>query len=246
MSHRYLEGEVYHKRLLPKEHRFTYPFFMVDIDLSSLDTLHNTLFALEGFNLFSFRARDHFGPSQEFLTSVNELIRRFGSRPTGQMRFVTLPRIAGFVFNPISMLLLFEEERPTMMFAEVHNYNGGRIIYPVALHESSKDTYRGSVSKEMYVSPFFGHEGQYDLILRYDTLGASLTIKLEEEGRKMLTSTFTGKALAFRTSTTAGLFARHTLLSVWVVTRTLWQSLRLKMKGMSWHSPRPIDQIRRY
>lgn len=246
MSHRFLEGNIYHKRHSPKEHTFDYRFFMIDIDLASLETLENRLFSSEGFNLFSFKGKDHFGTSDDFLSDVHTLLKRFDYEPTETMRFITLPRIVGYVFNPISALILFDGDTPTTMLAEVHNYNGGRIVYPVRLSESTKGTYKGSAPKDMYVSPFFGDQGRYDFILRYDQLGASLTVKLEEEGKKMLTSTFSGKALPFRTSTTAGLFARHTLLTFWVVTRTLWQTLRLKIKGMTWHSPRPIDQIRRY
>lgn len=246
MSHRYLEGKIHHTRFLPKRHSFDYRFFMIDIDLSTLETLENRLFSCGSLNLFSFQAKDHFGSSEKFLENVHGLLKRFAISPTSTMRFITLPRIAGFVFNPISVLLLIDEEAPVKMLAEVHNYNGGRIVYPVTLTQTRKGTYKGEADKAMYVSPFFDSEGRYAFVLSYNQTGASITVELHKEGAKMLTSHFSGKALAFSTSSTFGLFVRHTLLSVWVVTRTLWQTIRLKYKGMVWNSPRPIDQIRRY
>ncbi len=55
------------------------------------------------------------------------------------MRFLTLPRVLNFVFNPISVLVLFDEEsNPRHILAEVHNYNGGRVVYCVKLEKDEK------------------------------------------------------------------------------------------------------------
>ncbi|OYY57496.1 MAG: DUF1365 domain-containing protein, partial [Sulfurovum sp. 28-43-6] len=61
MSHHFFEGTVYHKRFTPSVHEFTYPFYLLDIDLDFLSSLKNRLFSLGGFNLFSFKSEDHFG-----------------------------------------------------------------------------------------------------------------------------------------------------------------------------------------
>jgi len=61
----------------------------------------------------------------------------------------------------------------------------------------------------------------------------------------MLSSTFVGKSLVFNDVNIISLFFRHTLLTFWVVTRTIWQSLKLKLKGLKWNGPEAIDQTRR-
>ncbi|MDX1296026.1 MAG: DUF1365 domain-containing protein [Sulfurimonadaceae bacterium] len=246
MSHRFLEGSISHKRFAPKEHAFSYPFYMVDIDLSSMDELEKTLFAFNGFNLFSFRSKDHFGHSDDFYRNVRGLLNSFGIRPTGKMRFITLPRIMNFVFNPISVLLLFEKNQPKHMLAEVHNYNGGRVVYHVALEPAGNGTYKGEAAKDMYVSPFFDRQGTYRFTLNYDVNKASFNIVLNEGETKMLNANFSGKALPFNTGSCLRLFFRHSLLTLWVVTRTLWQTVKLWNKGLQWHSPQQADQIRRY
>jgi len=144
IQHNYLDGSIFHKRFHPKNHNFKYKFFMMDIDLNSFESLNkNKLFSYNSFNLFSFFTKDHFGKSEDFLKNVDELLNKYKIEKTSKMRFITLPRILGFVFNPISVLILFEKNKPTFMFAEVHNYNGGRVVYPVELKEKNEKTLTG-------------------------------------------------------------------------------------------------------
>ena len=245
MSHKFYEGEIYHTRLLPKKHDFTYKFFMLDIDMDSYDTLQNKYFSKNRFNLFSFYTKDHFGKNVDFKENIKELLATYSLEPTAKMRFITLPSITGFVFNPISVLVLFENDAPTYMICEVHNYNGGRVIYPVKLDSKDNKHYKGIELKDMYVSPFFDRVGEYKFSLTYDENQMNLGITLFEDEKKMLTTIFVGKSLEFSKKSIKSLFFRHTLLTVWVVTRTLWQSIKLKFKGLKWNSPTAQDQIRR-
>lgn len=246
MSHCFFEGKIYHKRFSPKIHEFTYPFYLLDIDLSLFSSLKNRLFSLEGFNLFSFKSNDHFGQSDDFMLNVEELLTKFNLSPTKQMRFVTLPRVANFVFNPISVLILFEDAKPTYMLAEVHNYNGGRVVYPVELNHKHERSYTGVVQKEMYVSPFLETVGEYRFLLRHEEEKISLKIDLYEADEKKLTASFSGHSRPFESKTVAKLFVKHSFITFWVVTRTLWQSLKLWAKGLKIYSPLPSDEIRRY
>lgn len=246
MSHRYYDGTIYHKRFTPKEHNFKYKFFMLDIQLSAIEKLKNKFFSMNNFNLFSFYAKDHFGNNDDFKRNVKELLKRFAISSNVKMRFITLPRIFGFVFNPISLLILFENDKPSFLLAQVHNYNKGRVIYPVKLKSNDGKNYKGETIKDMYVSPFFKRDGDYKFNLTYTNEKMSLNILLFEDNKKMLTSTFEGKALIFNERNIFKLFFKHTFLTFWVVTRTLYQSIKLKLKGLSWNSPIKQDQIRRF
>ena len=245
MSHKFQEGMIYHKRVSPKKHDFKYKFFMLDIDMNSFSELENKYFSKNSFNLFSFNTKDHFGKSDDFKKNVKGLLEKYQIKETSKMRFITLPSILGYVFNPISILILFKEEKPTYMLAEVHNYNGGRIIYCVKLESKDNIHYKGIGNKDMYVSPFFKSVGKYAFSLRYEENSFSLGINLFEEDTKMLTTTLVAKSLEFNESNVVKLFFRHFLLTVLVVTRTIWQSLKLKLKGLTWNKPNKKDQVRR-
>ena len=218
---------------------------MVDIDMNSYEKLNNKLFSKNSFNLFSFNTKDHFGKSEDFKENIKELLKKYNIKATNKMRFITLPSILGYVFNPISVLILFEKYTPTYMIAEVHNYNGGRVIYPVKLESNDKKHYKGKILKDMYVSPFFKRDGKYEFDLTYEDNRFSIGINLFENEKKMLTSTFVAKSLVFKEQNVLSLFFRHSLLTIWVITRTIWQSLKLKLKGLKWNKPRLYDQIKR-
>lgn len=246
MNHKFFEGTILHKRLLPKEHDFKYNFFMLDIDLKDFKSLENRYFSINKFNLFSFFTKDHFGQSEDFLKNVQTILKVFNINPSSKMRFITLPRILGYVFNPISILIIFEENRPSYLLAEVHNYNGGRVIYPIKLETNDNLHFKGESKKDMYVSPFFKRDGEYKFALTYDDSTFSLNVILYEDKEKKLISTFSGEKVKFCKKNIKRLFFKHTLLTIFVVTRTIWQSFKLKRKGLLWNSPTPNDQIRRY
>ncbi|MBD3797150.1 MAG: DUF1365 domain-containing protein [Campylobacterales bacterium] len=247
MSHRFFEGEVFHKRFTPKEHKFLYPFFLLDIDLQSFDTLKNSLFSRESFNLFSFSGRDHFGASQNFLQNVEELLKHFELAKTKNIRFLTLPKVFGYVFNPISVLLLFNDlDELEYMLVEVHNYNGGRIVYKVKMEKTTEGKYSGNVEKDMYVSPFLKRDGVYKFTVSMNDAMIAFNITLIEDGDKKLIASFRGEQKEFSAKNVLKLFCKHTFLTLWVVTRTLWQSAKLRFKGIKFNSVTAQDQVRRY
>lgn len=245
-QHMFYEGTIYHKRFLPKEHKFTYGFFMLDIDISNLNTLKNRYFSINKFNLFSFNSKDHFGKQKDFLKNIEAILEEFKIKRSSKIRFITLPRIFNFVFNPISLLLVFDDKKPTHMLAEVHNYNGGRVVYPILLEDRGNNLYRGKILKDMYVSPFFKRDGEYQFLFRYDKTNVVLKIDLYEENRKKLTASFSGKPLEFSAENIMKLFLRHTFLTFFVVTRTVWQSIKLYTKGIKFNKVEDIDTKRRY
>ena len=183
-NHNIFEGTIYHKRFLPKKHDFKYNFYLLDIDVFDLKSLENKIFSINKLNFMSLQSFDHFGTSTDFFKNIEELLKKFDLQATKKMRFITLPRVLNFVFNPISVLVLFDEENiPTHILAEVHNYNNGRVVYPVKLekHQKNANSYFGVVKKDMYVSPFFECEGVYEFELKYDQNKLFIKIDLYED-----------------------------------------------------------------
>src|SRR4051812_30410531 len=107
MSSCLYECDVMHHRLAPKVHQFHYGIFMFLFDLDEIDALAERLpfFSRNRFNLFAFRDDDHV-PGRE--GNVKE---RFYAYLTAQgielpagakTRLLTLPRVLGYIFNPVS------------------------------------------------------------------------------------------------------------------------------------------------
>lgn len=239
MSHLLYEGEVYHKRFSPKIHEFTYPFFLLDMDMQDFSALKS--------RFFSFSSKDHFGESADFKENIKEILKKFEIKTPTSMRFITLPRMFNYVFNPISILVLFDEvQKPTQMLVEVHNYNGGRVVYPVMLAHQGNTKYMGKVAKDMYVSPFLKREGLYEFIIDYTQEHLNISIILYEENEKILLAALKTKALQYTPQNVKKIFFRHLFLTFKVVTRTLFQTLKLYRKGLAFNDVTAPDQIRRY
>ena len=127
------ECTVLHHRFSPKEHRFVYRIFLFAFDLDELPELHRRLplFSMNRRNVFSFRDRDFF-PTAEPLHHATETpavppsenqkseIGNLKSRVTaflathaidltgGRVVLVTLPRVLGYVFNPVSFYFCYD------------------------------------------------------------------------------------------------------------------------------------------
>lgn len=54
MKHRFYEGEIFHKRFLPRIHHFTYDYFFLDLDVFELDTLSNLFFGINRIGIMGF------------------------------------------------------------------------------------------------------------------------------------------------------------------------------------------------
>lgn len=245
-NHNIFEGTIYHKRFLPKKHDFKYNFYLLDMDIFDLKSLENKIFSINKLNFMSLQSSDHFGTSREFLKNVEELLKKFDLEVTNKMRFLTLPRVLNFVFNPISVLVLFDEkEQPTHILAEVHNYNNGRVVYPVSL-EKKGNSYFGVVKKDMYVSPFFECEGVYEFELKYEEDKLFIKIDLYENKQHKLTAIFNSKAKPYNFKNIVKIFFIYMFSTFLVVSRTFYHAFRLYLKGLKIYFPRDNDKIRRF
>ncbi len=202
--------------------------------------------SINKLNFMSLQSFDHFGTTTDFMKNIDELLKKFDLKATKKMRFITLPRVLNFVFNPISVLVLFDEKNiPTHILAEVHNYNNGRVVYPVKL-EKKGNSYFGVVKKDMYVSPFFECEGIYEFELKYDQNKLFIKIDLYENSLHKLTAVFNSKSMPYNFKNILKIFFRYMFSTFLVVARTYFQAIRLYLKGLKIYSPRENDKTRRY
>ncbi len=105
-------GRVRHRRLSPVEHSFEYTMFMAYLDVDRIPEMMSVS-ALAGYEkaaLVSYRESDHFGDASLSLRQRLETNAAANgvSLPDGPIYLLTHLRYAGYCFNPISLLFLFE------------------------------------------------------------------------------------------------------------------------------------------
>jgi len=162
-------GGVTHRRLRPRDHRLNYRVFWLLLDLAEIDGLDRRLrlFSRNRFNLLSFHDRDHGdGSGAALRPQVEAWLERAGvALEGGPIRLLTMPRVLGYVFNPISLYYCHRADgRLAAVVYEVTSTFGVRHAYviPVPVEDQAEGLIRQGAAKALYVSPFMGMEMDYE------------------------------------------------------------------------------------
>ena len=161
-------GTVMHRRIKPVRHRFSYRVvsILLDIDMIEQRLSKVRLFSYNKFNLFSFYDNDH---GQRDGTSLRkwvdeELSKQSINLDGGKVYLFSMPRILGYVFNPLSVFLCYKNCGTLgAIIYEVKNTHGEQHCYTVKVLESELES--GTIihekEKTFFVSPFIGMEARY-------------------------------------------------------------------------------------
>jgi len=106
-------GEVIHRRLAPKKHFLKYRIFSLLIDLDELTELDHSLliFSLDKFNLISLHQKDYGDETSSIKSNICQLLITSGlEEATYKIYLQTMPRILGYVFNPLSVFFCFNKD----------------------------------------------------------------------------------------------------------------------------------------
>jgi predicted NAD/FAD-binding protein/DUF1365 family protein len=167
---------ITHTRRTPFRRTFTHRSHTWLVDLDHLPD-HGRLAPVLG----SIEARDHLGdPDLPLRANVEAFLAQQGvTLDGGPVLLAALPRAFGHCFNPISVFWCFGpdgEQRAVVV--EVHNTYGDRHAYLVHPDEQG----RARTDKQLYVSPFHGTDGHYELAVPVPgaTLDVAVTLHSDD------------------------------------------------------------------
>ncbi len=244
-------GSVMHARVSPARNRFTYPLFFLRLPLSRLDALGGTLLGIDRPRPLSLRFRDHGERDGSHpLAWARRVLDGAGIVADGEVVLQTMPRLFGFVFNPVSFWFCHDRTGELRaVLCEVNNTFGERHNYLVA-HPDGRAIRPGETlraDKVFHVSPFFPVRGEYRF--RFDRRGriGAVTIDYYEGGRLALATRVSGQERPFGAGTLARALAQFPLMTLAVVARIHWQALRLWLRHVPFHrKPEPpLEQTTR-
>jgi DUF1365 family protein len=238
---------VMHRRRVAPFYRFVYDLFYLLVDIDRLPELHRTrkLFSLNRFNLVSLKERDYGdgsgAPGAIRRWAEGLLAARGISLEGGRIQVLTLPRILGFAFNPISLYYcehadgslraVIGEVRNT--FGERHSYVLGKAGEPLRW-DTPQDK-----DKIFHVSPFFQLEGRYRF--HVSEPGESVRVHISEtrDGAPLFDATLAGE----RRALTDGALLGHVLSMPWVTLKVVyaihWEALKIWLRGAKYVSKPP-------
>jgi DUF1365 family protein len=228
------ECTVAHRRILPKEHRFVYRIFLFFLDLEALGELEKCVpvFSADEPNLYSLRSGDYFqfqsGTIRENLVAFLRS-EGFGKEPA-KVRLLTLPRLLGYTFNPISIFFCYDErEQPLVSVVQVGNTFGELKPYVVPLDCGQ---FHVRVPKYFYVSPFSDLDLAFDF--RFDFPGERLRVLIDDYSgdERTLLSALTGNRMELNLGNLLALTLKYPLVTLKIITLIHWEALRLWLKGI--------------
>ena len=230
-------GHVTHRRLRPRKHALRYRTYNLLLDLDELSALNRRLrfFSHNSFNLFSFFDRDYgSGGSASLRDQVESHARAAGlDLDGGAIRLLTMPRILGYAFNPISVYFCYGRDgalRATLY--EVNNTFGQRHSYFIPAQTSGGEPIRQSCAKQLYVSPFMPMDMIYDFTVVPPREKLSIAIVERDGEGVVLTATQAQTRSDLTDAALARVFFSHPLLTLKVIVGIHFEALLLWAKGM--------------
>jgi len=242
--------------------------FAIDLDeLDTLHT-RLRLFSVGRRNVYSFRDRDFlptdearhpapgaptarparpldrpagpFAPPPSLKQRVVVHLRKHGiDLDGGRVMLVTLPRVFGYLFNPVSFYFCSDAlGRPVAALAEVTNTFKEMkpfVLGPGCLNATDTGaSFTLRTPKHFYVSPFTDLDVAFDFTLRVP--GERLSVQIDDYAgaERTLTSTLTGARRPLSDRALAWLTLKYPFVTLQVIALIHWHALKLYWKKVPW------------
>ena len=253
------ECTVLHERFAPRRHRFSYRLFYLALDLDEIpalatrlrllrfgrpgllrfdepghmplaEPLHNasaaSALSFAGADLSTLRAR------------ARALCAAHGADPGpgGRVLLITLPRVLGYRFNPVSFYF-FTDRSGTLVgaIAEVTNtFHEVKLYFIPVAPSGPAGVFRVRVPKHFYVSPFSPLDLEFDFTLHAP--GDRLAVRIDDiaERRRVLHTTLSGRRAPLTDARLAWFLLKYPFVTLAVIARIHWHALRLWLKRVPW------------
>lgn len=240
-----LFGHVMHKRLFPRINAFSYSIFYLVLPLTHMKK--NTPLAVNRFGMLSFYEKDHGRRDGSDLEKwAQDILQKYGvTEANGEIVLVTMPRVLGYVFNPVSFWICYDNDKKIRaVLCEVNNTFGETHTYlcahPDHTEIKSDDVLEGQ--KVFHVSPFLPREGYYTFRFSVSQENCGFWINYHDStGEKQLVTSLTGRMKLIDQSALSRAFWTYPFVTMKAVALIHWQAAKLIMKGIK-YIPRPAQE----
>lgn len=230
-------GTVTHRRVRPRDHRLSYSIYSLLLDIDRIEALSKrlTFFSRNRFNLFGFYDRDYGdGSGTPLRDQVERLLRAAGLEPDGgPIRLLTMPRVLGYAFNPLSIYFCYRRsgELAALLY-EVNNTFGQRHSYLIPATAGGDGVLRQTAEKCFYVSPFMDMDLIYAFRVRPPEESLSVGILASDSQGPVLSAVHIATRRPLTDRHLLGAFLAYPLLTLKVVVGIHWEALFIWAKGI--------------
>lgn len=247
-----LFGKVMHKRLFPKVNQFTYGIYYLVLPLSKIGkSIENSYLKYNRFGLISFYNKDHGDRDGSNLRAwAGKILTDQNVKGVdGEIVLVALPRILGYVFNPVSFWYCYDKTHNLRaVICEVNNTFGETHTYVCEYDENDRVGTKDQVmeaDKVFHVSPFLTRDGGYRFRFAMDAqkMGAWIDY-FHTNGQKQLLTALSGTFQDLDRKSCGRAFWRYPLVTFKAIFLIHWQAVKLFVKKVE-YVPKPKQIITR-
>lgn len=184
MKHALVPFTVRHTRYIPKEYSFTHDFFWFLFDLDSPNKWPSFLVSFNSFNLYSFFDSDHMKLGGESARENFILFAQKNGLETEikSVQLFTQLRFLGYVFNPVSFVVLTDVEDKQHFIIEIGNTFNELKPFFVHNKHMKNDVLTYKTKKYFYISPFIPHD--HEMLFKVKCKNDKLSIFIDDRDER--------------------------------------------------------------
>ena len=229
-------GNVVHKRFKPKIHFFKYKVFSLLIDLSELELLDKNLkiFSYNKFNIVSFYDRDHGARDGSSIKEwvIDNLKKNNIDNENIQIKLLCYPRIFGYVFNPLSVFYIYDNNSNLIsVLYEVKNTFGEQHTY-IFKTDIDQNLIQHKCKKKFHVSPFIEIDCIYFFRLLKPGKKISVIIDQNDKEGKILYASQDGVRSEMTNANFIKSYLKHPLMTFKIILAIHFEAFKLWSKGI--------------
>jgi len=249
-GHCVIDATVVHRRLRPRVNAFRYRVAYLCLGLDALSDADGRWLKVDRAGLVSFRRSDHGGRDGSALDAwLKGVLDRHGLSDLvgGEVVLMTMPRMLGYVFNPVSFWFCHDRRGALRaVLCEVNNTFGERHCYLV--HHDDRRPIEPDVwlagRKVFHVSPFLPIEGHYRFRFRLDRDLAHVDVNYHDADGLVLATSVSGRREPLCDRTVLRRFLANPTMTLAVILRIHWQAVQLWRKRTRFHrKPAPPAEL---
>ena len=238
-------GKIFHKRCAPKVHQFTYPLYMMLVDLDEVEQLHHQhwWFSNKRWAPLELKESDYFkgidqtnAPAQQTKLKQKSLLiaQNLGADISNITRVAMLAQLRcfGIYFSPVNFFFLYQDETAKYLLAEVSNTPWNKKhCYLIDLQQPQPS------QKCFHVSPFMDLNMDYHWQIQAPDEHTSIGIENWRSQELLFSALFSAKKYSITTHSIFKVLLQWPLVSLSILKGIYWQASKLFIKGVPYISP---------